>query len=69
MSGVGNHKRTKILLLFILYRHAAFKKRLLENLKRKHNDREAREKYLTQTYSRLVQEWLRKVEKVLTFSV
>uniref|UniRef100_A0A1B6DW30 Nuclear receptor corepressor 1 n=1 Tax=Clastoptera arizonana TaxID=38151 RepID=A0A1B6DW30_9HEMI len=47
-------------------RHVAFRRRLLEHLRKKHSEREAREKYLTQTYSRLVQEWHRKVEKVET---
>lgn len=45
-------------------RHLTFKKRLMEYFKRKHSERESREKYLTTTYSKLMQEWLRKVEKV-----
>ncbi|XP_018902999.2 uncharacterized protein Smr isoform X4 [Bemisia tabaci] len=45
-------------------KHMLFKKRLLEHLRRKRTERETREKYLTSTYSRLVQEWLRKVDKV-----
>ncbi|KAJ9589601.1 hypothetical protein L9F63_017186, partial [Diploptera punctata] len=45
-------------------RHLTFKRRLMEYFKRKHGDRESRDKYLTATYSKLMQEWLRKVEKV-----
>ncbi|XP_024086197.1 nuclear receptor corepressor 1 isoform X2 [Cimex lectularius] len=45
-------------------RHLLFKKRLLINLRKKHIDRENRQKRLTSTYSLLVQDWLRKVEKI-----
>ncbi|PSN49366.1 hypothetical protein C0J52_12218 [Blattella germanica] len=45
-------------------RHLTFKRRLMEYFKRKHTERESRDKYLTATYSKLMQEWLRKVEKV-----
>ncbi|KAG8223441.1 hypothetical protein J437_LFUL008521 [Ladona fulva] len=45
-------------------RHLTFKKRLMEYFKRKHTERESREKYMTASYSRLMQEWLRKVEKI-----
>ncbi|PNF41940.1 hypothetical protein B7P43_G14654 [Cryptotermes secundus] len=45
-------------------KHLTFKRRLMEYFKRKHSEREGREKYLTATYSKLMQEWLRKVEKV-----
>lgn len=40
------------------------KRRLVEHFRRQHVDREGREKFLTATYSKLMQEWLRKVEKV-----
>ncbi|CAB0004730.1 unnamed protein product [Nesidiocoris tenuis] len=45
-------------------RHQMFKERLMLHLKKKHTEREMREKRLTATYSFRVQEWLRKVEKV-----
>lgn len=45
-------------------RHVSFKKRLLEYFKKRHAERESRENYLTETYSKLMQEWLRKVDKI-----
>ncbi|KAF6215831.1 hypothetical protein GE061_000166 [Apolygus lucorum] len=45
-------------------KHQLFKDRLMLHLRKKHIEREAREKRLTSTYSVLVQEWLRKVDKV-----
>jgi len=51
-------------MISFVSRYLTFKKRLMEYFKRKHSERESREKYLTTTYSKLMQEWLRKVEKV-----
>lgn len=45
-------------------KHLTFKKRLLEYFKKRHAEKEARNTYLTETYSKLMQEWLRKVDKV-----
>ncbi|CAG2055800.1 unnamed protein product [Timema podura] len=45
-------------------RHMALKPRLIEHLKRRHVERENREKTMTATYSKMMQEWLRKVEKI-----
>ncbi|CAH1393589.1 unnamed protein product [Nezara viridula] len=45
-------------------KHIGFRKRLLDHLRKKHIDRELREKRLTTTYSHMVQEWLKKVEKI-----
>ncbi|XP_044260119.1 nuclear receptor corepressor 1 [Tribolium madens] len=45
-------------------KHMAFKKRLLEYFKRRHAEKDARNAYLTETYSKLMQEWLRKVDKI-----
>lgn len=45
-------------------RHQSFKKRLLEYFKKRHTEKESRNTYLTETYSKLMQEWLRKVDKV-----
>lgn len=45
-------------------KHQAFKRRLLDYFKKRHTDKEQRETYLTQTYSKMMQEWLRKVEKI-----
>lgn len=45
-------------------KHVSFKRRLLEYFKKRHVEKETRNSYLTETYSKLMQEWLRKVEKV-----
>lgn len=45
-------------------KHQTFKRRLLEYFKKRHSEKESRESYLTQTYSKLMQEWLRKVDKI-----
>lgn len=45
-------------------KHQIFKRRLLEYFKKRHTEKEARETYLTQTYSKMMQEWLRKVDKI-----
>ncbi|XP_054281476.1 uncharacterized protein LOC128999132 isoform X3 [Macrosteles quadrilineatus] len=45
-------------------RHAAFRKRLLDHLRTTKEEKETREKNLTQTYSRMMQEWHRKIEKI-----
>lgn len=45
-------------------RHQTFKRRLLDYFKKRHAEKESRETYLTQTYSKLMQEWLRKVDKI-----
>ncbi|VEN61016.1 unnamed protein product [Callosobruchus maculatus] len=45
-------------------RHVAFKRRLIEYFKRKHEEKEQRNTYLTDTYSKMMQEWLRKVDKI-----
>lgn len=54
------------LMWFFFDRHAAFKKRLYDDLRSKRIERENREKLMTQTYARLAQEWARKVDKVLS---
>ncbi|XP_076255294.1 nuclear receptor corepressor smrter isoform X3 [Rhynchophorus ferrugineus] len=45
-------------------RNVMNKKRLLEYFKKKHSNKYARNNQLTGTYSKLMQEWLRKVDKV-----
>lgn len=45
-------------------KHVALKSRLIEYFKRRHAEKETRNCYLTETYSKLMQEWLRKVDKV-----
>lgn len=45
-------------------KHQAFKRRLLEYFKRRHSEKESRNGYLTETYSRLMQEWMRNVDKI-----
>ncbi|KAK3919063.1 Nuclear receptor corepressor 1 [Frankliniella fusca] len=43
--------------------YLTFKETLMEHLKKKHAENEERDKYLANTYSRLMQEWVRKVER------
>lgn len=45
-------------------RHLTFKKRLIEYLKQQAAEKQSYDKYLTVTYSKLMSEWLRKVDKV-----
>lgn len=45
-------------------RHLTFKKRLIEYLKQQASEKQSYDKYLTVTYSKLMSEWLRKVDKV-----
>lgn len=40
-----------------------FKPKLIHYLKRRHLERKAREKHLTENYEKLMQEWLKKLEK------
>ncbi|XP_023222534.1 nuclear receptor corepressor 1-like [Centruroides sculpturatus] len=42
---------------------ATFKKSLIQYFKRKHQERQIRENYLTDTYSQFMQVWLKKIEK------
>lgn len=44
--------------------YAGFKRRLMEYFKKRHADKNSRDAHLTQTYSKLMTEWLKKVEKV-----
>ncbi|GBM26118.1 Nuclear receptor corepressor 1 [Araneus ventricosus] len=41
----------------------AFRSKLFKWFQRRHRERELREKHLTETYSKLMQEWLKKMEK------
>lgn len=45
-------------------KNAAFKHRLLEYFKKRNVERQSRNTYLTETYSKMMQEWLRKVDKI-----
>lgn len=45
-------------------RHLTFKKRLIEYLKQQAAEKQSYDKFLTLTYSKLMSEWLRKVDKV-----
>lgn len=44
--------------------YAGFKRRLMEYFKKKHASKNERDLHLTQTYSKLMTEWLKRVEKV-----
>ncbi|KAK6636597.1 hypothetical protein RUM43_010259 [Polyplax serrata] len=45
-------------------RHLTFKKRLIEYLKQQAAEKQSYDKFLTLTYSKLMSEWLRKVDKI-----
>lgn len=45
-------------------KHVAFKRKLLEYFKKRHAEKHTRNQYVTETYSKLMQEWLRKVDKI-----
>lgn len=45
-------------------KHVAFKRKLLEYFKKRHTEKDARNQFITETYSKLMQEWLRKVDKI-----
>ncbi|XP_025090723.1 nuclear receptor corepressor 1-like isoform X5 [Pomacea canaliculata] len=45
-------------------RHQEFRKRLISHLKRRHQARRIRERYLTERYDQLMQAWLKKMEKL-----
>lgn len=44
--------------------YAGFKRKLVEYFKKRHANKNERDSHLTQTYSKLMTEWLKKVEKV-----
>ena len=48
----------------MIFRHAMFKKRLLLSFKKKHQSQRIREKYLTERYDQLLQQWVKKVESI-----
>ncbi|KAG5892507.1 hypothetical protein JTB14_034506 [Gonioctena quinquepunctata] len=45
-------------------KHMAFKRRLLDYFKQRHTEKESRNNFLTETYSKMMQDWLRKVDKI-----
>lgn len=45
-------------------RYLSFKNRLVLYFKKKHDEIDSRNAYLSETYSKMMQEWLRKVEKI-----
>ena len=47
-------------------RHLNFKKCLIDYLKQQAAEKQSYDKFLTLTYSKLMSEWLRKVDKVKT---
>lgn len=47
--------------------YAGFKRRLMEYFKKRHGSKNEREVNLTQTYSKLMTEWLKRVEKVCVY--
>jgi hypothetical protein len=49
------------LINILLFRYANFKKVLVEHFKRKNEDKEMNERYVTETYARLSAAWNKKV--------
>ncbi|XP_056633843.1 uncharacterized protein LOC130443297 [Diorhabda sublineata] len=45
-------------------KNVTFKRRLLEYFKKRNLEKETRNTYLTETYSKMMQDWLRKVDKI-----
>lgn len=45
-------------------KNVTFKKKLLEYFKMRYTEKASRNAYLTETYSKLMQEWVRKVDKI-----
>ena len=48
----------------MIYRHTVFKSKLVQYFKRKNEEREARERYMSETYTKLSAVWNKKVERM-----
>ena len=53
-----------LILFFFSFSHAVFKKVLIEHFRKKAEEKDARERYLTDTYAKLSAAWNKKVERV-----
>ena len=53
----------KIFLSFFFYSHAVFKKVLIDHFRKKAEEKDARERYLTDTYVKLSTAWNKRVER------
>lgn len=51
-------------IFFSFCSHAIFKKVLIDHFRRKAEEKEARERYLTETYAKLSVAWTKKAERV-----
>jgi nuclear receptor co-repressor 1 len=49
---------------FLLFSHTFFKKQLVEHFKRKNEQNEIRDRYMTDTYTRMMATWNKKVERM-----
>ena len=45
-------------------KHVSFKRRLLDYFKKRHVDKDTMNNHVTETYSKMMQDWLRKVDKI-----
>ena len=57
-------KKNHVLIFFFFSSHAVFKKVLIEHFRKKAEEKDARERYLTDTYAKLSAAWNKKVERV-----
>ena len=51
-------------VFFFYFSYTAFKKKLVEYFKKRSDDREVRDRYYTETYSKLTFAWTKKVERI-----
>ena len=51
-------------LFLSFFSHYIFKKTLVDHFRRKTDDKEARERYITDSYTKLSTQWMKKVERV-----
>lgn len=46
------------------FSHTFFKRTLVERFKKRNEDKEARERYMTETYTKMMATWSKKIEKI-----
>ena len=54
----------KLIMSFFIFSHAIFKKVLVDHFRRKTEDKETRERYITDSYTKLSTVWMKKMERV-----
>ena len=58
------HDICHLLFTIFICSHTYFKRVLVERFKKRNEDKETREKYMTETYTRMMATWTKKVEKI-----